>query len=126
MKYGLYSVEAMLNEMYKLGCKKENMSAKILGGADITNLGFSFQSIGVKNVDFANTFCKAEGFKILLTDTRGTYGRIVFLGKNFEISVKNLDNNNISKNVVSTEIKLQKEISTTPSKEEQDQNILFF
>ena len=29
MKYGLYSVEAMLNEMYKLGCAKENMYAKI-------------------------------------------------------------------------------------------------
>ena len=32
MKYGLYSVEAMLNEMYKLGCNKGNMVAKISRG----------------------------------------------------------------------------------------------
>ena len=25
MKYGLYSVEAMLNEMYKMGCKKSKI-----------------------------------------------------------------------------------------------------
>ena len=38
MKYGLYSVEAMLNEMYKIGCLKSDIVAKISGGADIMNL----------------------------------------------------------------------------------------
>ncbi|MFX4243454.1 chemotaxis protein CheD, partial [Aliarcobacter butzleri] len=41
MKYGLYSVEAMLNEMYKMGCSKSDIIAKISGGADIMNLNLS-------------------------------------------------------------------------------------
>ena len=71
MKYGLYSVEAMLNEMYKLGCKKTNMVAKISGGADIMQINLSAQSIGFRNVEFAKDFCKSEGFKLLSGHTRG-------------------------------------------------------
>ena len=56
MKYGLYSVEAMLNEMYKLGCSKANMLAKISGGADIMQINMSSQSIGFRNVEFAKDF----------------------------------------------------------------------
>ena len=56
MKYGLYSVEAMLNEMYKLGCSKHNMVVKISGGADIMQINMSAQSIGFRNAEFAKDF----------------------------------------------------------------------
>ncbi|MEA3499342.1 MAG: chemotaxis protein CheD [Campylobacterota bacterium] len=111
MKYGLYSVEAMLNEMYKLGCRKENMAAKISGGADIMNIGSTSKSIGHRNVEFAHTFCQSEGFRILSDHTRGNQGRVILMGNSFETFIKNVDNSNISSEVASSERKLQKELS---------------
>ena len=111
MKYGLYSVEAMLNEMYKLGCSKINMAAKISGGADIMNIGSTSKSIGHRNVEFAHTFCRSEGFRIISDHTRGNDGRVILMGDRFETFIKNVDNNNTSKEVVAEEKKLQLEIS---------------
>jgi len=111
MKYGLYSVEAMLNEMYKLGCRKENMAAKISGGADIMNIGSTSKSIGHRNVEFAHTFCRSEGFRIISDHTRGNAGRIILLGDRFETFIKNVENNNASQEVAAQEKKLQLEIS---------------
>jgi len=111
MKYGLYSVEMMLNEMYKLGCRKENMNAKISGGANIIAIDIAANSIGQRNVEFAMDFCRTEGFSILSNHTRGTKSRIILLTNTFETFIKNLDNNNESSNVMKNEIKLQKDIS---------------
>ncbi len=111
MKYGLYSVEAMLNEMYKSGCKKENMAAKISGGADIMNIGSTSKSIGHRNVEFAHTFCQSEGFRIISDHTRGNDGRVILMGDRFETFIKNVDNNNTSRDVAAQERKLQTEIS---------------
>ncbi|NQY94905.1 MAG: chemotaxis protein CheD, partial [Campylobacteraceae bacterium] len=89
MKYGLYSVEAMLNEMYKLGCSKQTMVCKISGGADIMSLNISMaNSIGHRNVEFAKDFCKTEGFKLLSEHTRGEHGRLILLTNEFETFIK--------------------------------------
>lgn len=111
MKYGLYSVEAMLNEMYKLGCNKANMAAKISGGADIMNMPSFAKSIGHRNVEFAHTFCQSEGFRILSDHTRGNTGRVILMGDKFETFIKNVDNKSTSNEVIAEETKLQKEIS---------------
>jgi len=111
MKYGLYSVEAMLNEMYKLGCHKENMAAKISGGADIMNMPSIGKSIGHRNVEFAHTFCQSEGFRIISDHTRGNAGRVILMGERFETFIKNVDNQNTSSEVVVEEKKLQRELS---------------
>ncbi len=111
MKYGLYSVEAMLNEMYKLGCKKENMAVKISGGADIMQIGLSSKSIGHRNVEFARDFCSSEGFRILSDHTRGTEGRVILLATNFETFIKNIQNSNTNTEVMDTEKELQSELS---------------
>jgi len=112
MKYGLYSVEAMLNEMYKMGCKKENMAAKISGGADIVNVSLSSKSIGQRNVEFALDFCYSENFQILSNHTRGTQGRVILLTNNFETFIKNMQNDTTTSTVARTEQTLQNELST--------------
>lgn len=111
MKYGLYSVEAMLNEMYKMGCRKENMAAKISGGADIMNIGSTSKSIGHRNVEFAQTFCQSEGFRILSDHTRGNLGRVILTANSFETFIKNVDKSTTSIEVAAEERKLQTEIS---------------
>ena len=112
MKYGLYSVEAMLNEMYKMGCKKENMAAKISGGADIVNVALSSKSIGHRNVEFAIDFCNLEGFRIISNHTRGTEGRVVLLANRFETFIKTVQNSSVASEVVAEEKRLQNELSS--------------
>ncbi len=111
MKYGLYSVEAMLNEMYKMGCRKENMAVKISGGADIMSIGLSGKSIGHRNVEFARDFCSAEGFRIISDHTRGTDGRVILLATRFETFIKGVQNSNTNNEVMVEEKALQREIS---------------
>lgn len=111
MKYGLYSVEAMLNEMYKMGCRKENMAAKISGGADIVNVTLSSKSIGHRNVEFAMDFCASEGFRIISNHTRGVDGRVILVTNRFETFIKTVENNSTTSQVMADEKKLQIELS---------------
>ena len=60
-KYGLFSVESMINQMMKLGCEKRNMEAKIAGGANI--LRSASYAVGVQNVEFAELFSWHPGTK---------------------------------------------------------------
>ena len=114
MKYGLYSVEAMLNEMYKMGCKKQNMVAKISGGADIMQLNLTNVSIGQRNVDFAKEFCRSEGFKVLSEHTRGEHGRLILLADNFDTFIKVTQKSDTDSKILSDEKKLQTEITKAP------------
>ena len=114
MKYGLYSVEAMLNEMYKMGCKKQNMVAKISGGADIMQLNLTNVSIGQRNVDFAKEFCRSEGFKVLSEHTRGEHGRLILLAEDFDTFIKVTQKSDTDNKILSDEKKLQTEIIKAP------------
>jgi len=114
MKYGLYSVEAMLNEMYKLGCRKQNMIAKISGGADVMKLGHSKDTIGFRNVTFAKDFCNAEGFRIVSEHVRGEHGRLILLADNFETFIKVTQKSETDAQISAEEAKLQREISKSP------------
>jgi len=80
-RFGLYAMETMLNEMYKLGCRKENIKAKIAGGATILQ-NFS-DNIGERNVMFARNFCRAEGIQIVAESVLGNNGRVVMIDNAF-------------------------------------------
>ncbi|PRM95007.1 chemotaxis protein CheD [Aliarcobacter cryaerophilus] len=113
MKYGLYSVEAMLNEMYKIGCLKSDIVAKISGGADIMNLNLK-NSIGSRNVEFAKEFCHKEGFRVISEHVRGEHGRLILLADNFETFIKVTQKTETDSKILSNEKSLQIEISKAP------------
>lgn len=113
MKYGLYSVEAMLNEMYKQGCLKSDIVAKISGGADIMNLNLK-NSIGSRNVEFAKEFCRKEGFRVISEHVRGEHGRLILLADNFETFIKVTQKTETDSKILSNEKSLQIEISKAP------------
>lgn len=113
MKYGLFSVEAMLNEMYKMGCKKEDIVAKISGGADIMGLNLS-SSIGQRNVEFAKEFCRSEGFRVLSEHIRGEHGRLILLADDFETFIKVTQKTDTDSKIADEERRLQTEIAKAP------------
>ena len=114
MKYGLFSVESMLNEMYKLGCKKENMQVKISGGADIMQLGNMGSSIGHRNVEFAKDFCASEGFSIISEHCRGEHGRLILMGESFQTFIKVTQKSDTDNKIAQEERALQTEIAKAP------------
>lgn len=115
MKYGLYSVEAMLNEMYKLGCEKKDLRAKISGGADIMQLmAVNNNSIGHRNVEFAKDFCRSEGFEIISEHTRGEHARLILMTNDFETFIKVTNKNETDSKVIQDEKSLQVEITKAP------------
>ena len=104
----------MLNEMYKLGCRKQNMIAKIAGGADVMKLGQSRDTIGMRNVNFAKDFCRSEGFKIMSEHIRGEHGRLILLTEDFDTFIKVTQKGETDAKIIAEESRLQTEISKAP------------
>jgi chemotaxis protein CheD len=74
-KYGDIATLRLIESMVHLGSKKENIVAKIFGGADQLTLG----NIGQKNVVTAEKILHRESISIIARNTGGIVGRkIVF------------------------------------------------
>lgn len=89
-KYGLFSIESMINEMLKLGCSKTSMVAKIAGGANM--LQARINNIGQRNVVFAKEFCDSEGLNVTSEHVLGEQGRVVLLTAGFETFIRKVSN----------------------------------
>ena len=107
--YGLHAMETMLNEMYKLGCRKENIVAKIAGGATILQ-GLS-DNIGMRNVMFARSFCRSEGLRVVSESVLGTSGRVVMLDNEFKTVTKSIANRMIDEKLAQADRTLAQTIN---------------
>lgn len=123
-RFGLYAMESMLNEMYKLGCDKNNITAKIAGGATILQ-NFS-KSIGEKNVTFARDFCRSENIKIISESVFGNYGRIVMLGNEFKTISRNVSNRTIEERITYADKSLADIINKTETVKSKKEDIILF
>ena len=72
MKYGVYSMELLINGLLKLGADRFNLKAKIFGGSTINN---SSQQIGLKNQAFTREFLRNESIPVLVENMGGNYAR---------------------------------------------------
>jgi len=73
-KFGVFAMEALINEMLMLGAQKSNLVARLFGGA----LTFhNEQRIGAANVRFALDFLSLENIPVLAQCTGGTNARRV-------------------------------------------------
>lgn len=72
LRYGNYAMEALINEVLKSGCLREELEIKLFGGACFSN---GPAMVGRKNSEFALRYLAAEGLHILSTDLGGARGR---------------------------------------------------
>ena len=72
-RYGFTSMELLIGEMIKLGCKRKNLTAKIFGGGNVSE-SISSQ-LSIKNISFAKAFLELEDITIEGEDTGGKSGR---------------------------------------------------
>jgi chemotaxis protein CheD len=79
-RYGINAMELLINGMFKLGAKRENIRAKAFGGASLlpsTNRSDNFLCVGEVNCRFILEFLKNDGIPLITSDLGGNRGRVI-------------------------------------------------
>lgn len=91
-KYVDTAIEAMLSEMQSLGCSRENISAKLAGGAQMfPDSDKDLLVVGAKNIAAAEEYLNKLGIPILARDVGGHNGRTLeFYCQDGSLSIKTI------------------------------------
>lgn len=93
-RYGIHSMELLINEMLRLGAKRYNLRAKAFGGSSL--LGTSVKSdnffcVGQVNTKFIIEFLQNEGIPLVNADLGGDRGRVIyFCSEDHSVFMKNI------------------------------------
>lgn len=74
MRYGLYAMERLINDLVHLGARRADLVCKVFGGANMTG-SLSVQNIGQRNADFVLQFLRQDGIPVVAQDLNGTHSR---------------------------------------------------
>jgi len=72
MRYGVQSMELLLNALLRKGCKRERLEVKLFGGAHRFD---GLSNVGGQNSDFAERFIRDEGLRHVGGSLRGDRAR---------------------------------------------------
>jgi chemotaxis protein CheD len=78
-KYGNIAIERLTEKMLQLGCKKNNLVAKVFGGGEVITVTSSSMHIGERNIMVAEEMLQEQNIPIIGRSTGGKNGRkIIF------------------------------------------------
>jgi chemotaxis protein CheD len=75
-RYGSYAMELLLNEMIKLGARRETMQAKVFGGGAVM-AGFTSMNVGERNTKFVFDYLATERIPVVSQDVMDIHPRKV-------------------------------------------------
>ena len=88
-RYGNVAMERLINDILKLGGKRENLEIKLVGGGRV--LAEMTTDIGARNIDFVRRYVAEEGFKVLGEDLGDIFPRrVVYFPQTGRIRVRKL------------------------------------
>lgn len=91
-KYGNVAIPMLIEKMIALGCRKENLMAKVFGGSNMLETSSGLLNIGERNTLLADKMLADEKIGILSRDAGGNSGRkIMFVSNTGEVFVKRLN-----------------------------------
>jgi chemotaxis protein CheD len=94
-RYGIQAMDLVINDMMKLGARRENLYAKAFGGGSILqsySSGDNFFCVGEVNVRFIYEFFNGEGIPLISFDLGGHRGRVIhFHSKDFSVYVRKIE-----------------------------------
>ncbi len=92
-KFGNIAIEKLIQRLIACNCSKENMVAKVFGGA---NQNASRYNIGERNAQVAFDTLKEEGIRVLSHSVGGKIGRkIIFNSRTGEVMMKYISKSNL-------------------------------
>ena len=71
-RYGSYAMESLINELLKLGARRDRLEVKLFGGGRVLP---SMTDVGVRNIAFAQSYLKIEGLTVAAQDVGDVYPR---------------------------------------------------
>jgi chemotaxis protein CheD len=80
-RYGTYAMEMLINQLIKLGAKRQNFEAKLFGGGNVLR-GFTVANVGERNSRFAKEYLYTEKIKIVAEDLLDIYPRKIYFFPN--------------------------------------------
>ncbi|MDR9467677.1 chemoreceptor glutamine deamidase CheD [Marinospirillum sp.] len=90
IRYGSHALEVLLNQLYKLGARKENLQAKVFGGGNVLSAPESYR-IGERNADFLLSYLDAELIPVVSKSLLGPWPqKIYFFPSSGRVLVKKL------------------------------------
>lgn len=75
-RYGSYAMELLINEMIKLGARRETMQAKVFGGGAVM-AGFTTMNVGERNTRFVLDYLATERIPVVSQDVLDIHPRKV-------------------------------------------------
>ena len=86
-RYGNVAMERLINDILKLGGRRENLEIKLTGGGRV--LAAMSTDIGARNIDFVRQYVKDEGFNVVGEDLGDIYPRkVIYFPDTGKIRVK--------------------------------------
>ncbi|WP_066269028.1 chemoreceptor glutamine deamidase CheD [Hydrogenophaga palleronii] len=75
-RYGSYAMELLINEMMKLGARRETMQAKVFGGGQVMHT-FTTMNVGERNTQFVLDYLQTERIAVISKDVLDIHPRKV-------------------------------------------------
>ncbi|GAA5158229.1 chemoreceptor glutamine deamidase CheD [Viridibacterium curvum] len=89
-RYGTFAMEVLINHLLKLGARRENLEAKVFGGARVMD-ALSSSQVGDKNAHFVRGFLALERIRVVADDMLDIYARkVYFFPRTGRVMVKKL------------------------------------
>jgi chemotaxis protein CheD len=79
-RYGIHSMELIINGMMKMGASRQRIRAKVFGGSSMlpaSNTTGNFACVGEVNCRFILEFLRNDGIPLISSDLGGSRGRII-------------------------------------------------
>ncbi len=87
-RYGSYAMECLINELLKLGARRERFEIKLFGAGRILA---SMTDIGARNIAFVHAYLRTEGLKTVVEDLGDICPRrILYFPASGKVRVKRL------------------------------------
>lgn len=78
-KYGNIAMEKLLAKLLDIGCRRENLRAKVFGGANVTGTGLEPYLIGDRNLMLAFQMLEEFRIPVVARDVGGRVGRKIIM-----------------------------------------------
>ena len=97
-RYGTYAMEILINDLIKMGARRENLEAKVFGGGNVLP-GLTVANVGERNAEFVLRFLATEKIHVAARDLVDNFPRKVYYfpktGKVLVRKLRNIHNNTI-------------------------------